>query len=99
MVSFTGAYGTAFTMPVNEVQEIHFATNQLRKLPEQADDTSVYFHILPHGRISGAPGTGSLKNTRLTSRLLGEISLDTSYVNIIDFSHQNNLLDLWDDNF
>ena len=99
MVSFTGAYGTAFTMPVNEVQEIHFATNQLRKLPEQADDTSVYFHILPHGRISGTPGTGSLKNTRLTSCLLGEISLDTSYVNIIDFSHQNNLLDLWDDNF
>ena len=99
MVSFTGAYGTPFTMPVNEVQEIHFATNKLRNLDEQEDDTSVDFHILPRGRISGTPGKGSSKNTKLTSSLLGEINLDASYVNIIDFSHQNNLLDLWDDNF
>ena len=98
-VSFRGSYNNDFSIPVDEVQEIHLASNNLRKMPEDVDDKSTYFYIHPYGRISGMPSPGDINSTKLNSNLLGELSLNTRYVNIIDFSHQNSLLDLWDDNF
>ena len=100
-VSFRGSYNNDLSIPVDEVQEIHFASNNLRKLPEEEEeeDKSTYFYSHSYGRISGIPGPGNNSKTKLTSNLLGELSLNTRYVNIIDFSHQNSLLDLWDDNF
>ncbi|MBT8037600.1 MAG: hypothetical protein KJO21_08655 [Verrucomicrobiae bacterium] len=98
-VAFRGNYNSDLSIPIDEVQAIHFASNHLRKLPEEIEDVSTYFYIHPYGRISGIPSAGNNGNTKLLSNLLGELSLDTRYVNIIDFSHQNSLLDLWDDNF
>ncbi len=98
-VSFRGSYNNDLSIPVDEVQEIHLAANNLRKMPEDIEDKSTYFYIHPYGRISGIPSPGDHNNTKLNSNLLGELSLNTRYVNIIDFSHQNSLLDLWDDNF
>ena len=97
-VSFRGSYNNEFSIPVDEVQEIHLATDKLRKMPDD-DDKSTYFYVQPYGRISGIPSAGENGMTRLISNVLGEINLNTHYVNIIDFSHQNSLLDLWDDNF
>lgn len=98
-VSFRGRYNSDLSIPVDEVQEIHFASNNLRKLPEGEENKSTYFYIHPYGRISGIPSPSNNSKTKLTSNLLGELSLNTGFVNIIDFSHQNSLLDLWDDNF
>lgn len=98
-VSFQGTYNNKLSIPSDEIQEIHFASSNLRKMPEVDKDKSVYFYVHPYGRISGVPSVGEQGRTKLISDILGEISLDTNYVNIIDFSHQNSLLDLWDDNF
>jgi len=99
MVSFTGSYHNTLKIPVKEIQEIQLASKRFRKLPADQDDKSVYFYIYPYGRISGTPDAGNQGKTSLHTSLLGDLSLDTRYVNIIDFSHQNSLLDLWDDNF
>ena len=98
-ISFKGTYNNQLSIPANEVQEIHFASSKARKMPDEDNAKSVYFYVQPYGRISGIPSQGKGGNTKLFSDLLGEISLNTRYVNIIDFSHQNSLLDLWDDNF
>jgi len=98
-VSFRGSYNNDFSIPVDEVQEIHLATDKLRKIPDEDNDKSTYFYVQPYGRISGIPSAGDNGMTKLISNILGEINLNTRYVNIIDFSHQNSLLDLWDDNF
>ncbi|MBT8043814.1 MAG: hypothetical protein KJO79_02590 [Verrucomicrobiae bacterium] len=98
-ITFEGTYKNRLVIPANEVQEIHFGSKKLRQLPEDRDDQSVYFYVAPYGRISGTPSIGVNGKTKLLSELLGAITLDTRYVNIIDFSHQNSLLDIWDDNF
>ncbi|MCP5536722.1 MAG: hypothetical protein H7A51_10910 [Akkermansiaceae bacterium] len=98
-ISFLGSYNNQLTIPANEVQEVHFASSRYRKIPDQDNDKSVYFYVPPYGRISGVPSRGENGNTKLLSDLLGEVNLNTNYVNIIDFSHQNSLLDIWDDNF
>ena len=98
-VSFLGSYGNQLSIPTNEVQEIHLASEKLRKPPEEQIADSAYFYIPPYGRITGVPGKSGEAGTAIYSDLLGELNLRTSYVNIIDFSYQNNLLDLWDDNF
>jgi len=98
-VSFRGCYNNDFSIPVDEVQEIHLATDKLRKMPDEDNDKSTYFYVQPYGRISGIPSAGENGMTKLISNILGEINLNTRYVNIIDFSHHNSLLDLWDDNF
>lgn len=98
-VSFLGSYGNQVNIPVDEVQEIHLASDKLLKPPEDPADMSVYFHIPPYGRISGVPEKSGDAGTVITSDILGKLNLRTNYANMIDFSHQNNLLDLWDDNF
>lgn len=98
-IAFQGTYNNQLTIPANEVQEIQLASSKTRETPDEDNVESVYFYVQPYGRISGIPSQGADGNTKLLSDLLGEISLNTRYVNIIDFSRQNSLLDLWDDNF
>lgn len=97
-VSFTGTYNNAMTIPLDEVAEIHLATSQQNPPPETAKE-AVYFYVYPYGRITGAPSSSNNEKTKLKTILLDEVELDTSFINIIDFSHKNSLLDLWDDNF
>ncbi|NWK56058.1 hypothetical protein HW115_10580 [Verrucomicrobiaceae bacterium N1E253] len=97
-VSFVGSYDSELTIPLEEVQEIHLASNGQKK--SEADTARhVYFYIYPYGRISGTPSQSQNGTTSISNDLLGELKLNTNYVNIIDFSHNNSLLDLWDDNF
>ena len=98
-VSFLGSYGNQFSIPIQDVQEIHLASDTLRKPIDEDDNKTASFHTPPYGRISGIPVKNTSSGTLISSQLLGELNLRTSYVNIIDFSHQNNLLDLWDDHF
>jgi len=97
-VSFFGSYNNEMTIPLDEVQEIHLATNQ-QKAPPKTAKKAVYFFVYPYGRITGSPTTSQNGKTKLTTNLLGEVELDVRYINIIDFSHKNSLLDIWDDNF
>jgi hypothetical protein len=100
-VHFKGTFDNDLTIPLDQVQEIHFATNRQTKPPVQSKD-AVYFFIYPHGRITGIPYTepdAPANSIRLKTSLFGDLPLDTRYINIIDFSHKNSLLELWDDNF
>jgi hypothetical protein len=104
-VSFEGTYDNAMIIPVEEVHEIHLATGQQKPLPEKAKQ-AVHFFIYPYGRITGSPsgtadtpGADTPGKTKLSTDLLGDLELDTSFINIIDFSQKNSLLDIWDDNF
>ncbi len=98
-VTFHGSYNSQLAIPANEVREIHLASSKHRQQPDDADLKAVRFYITPHGRISGTPSPGKNGTTTLHSDLLGPLTLDTRYINLIDFSHQNHLLDLWDDQF
>ena len=64
-------------------------------LPER----STTFYTLPHGRLSGTPVASNGSDCIISSEIMGTIHLNTDYVNIIDFSQQNNLLDFWNDRF
>ena len=97
-VRFDGTYGNEMSIPLDEVSEIHFATSKV-KSDHMENPKAVYFYIYPHGRITGIPSLGTDGKTKLLTSLLGEVMLDARYINIIDFSHQNSLLDNWDDNF
>jgi hypothetical protein len=103
VVSFNGSYGNELVIPSDEITEINFATNNLLTASQQAEQSSakqpVYFYTLPYGRISATPVRSEASSCTLHSDLLGTIRIDTNYVNLIDFSHQNNLLDFWDENF
>ncbi len=99
-VYFQGSYDNELVIPMDEVTEITLAThdkNTAKVPPKKPDDT--YFYISPYGRITGIPSQGPDGTTKLQHSIIGEIMLDTRYINIIDFSHKNNLLDTWDDNF
>ena len=101
-VSFLGKFNNRLNIPQEEVTEIHLASPHSKRSPDQEDpdnDTSVHFYTHPIGRISGTPKLGKNGKTYLSTTLLGDIPLDTRYMNLIDFSHQNNLLDQWYDNF
>ena len=100
-VTFKGTFDNTMTIPIEEIQEVHFATTTLKITPKTAKK-AVYFFVYPYGRITGVPTatpSGEKGKTTLSTDLLGEIELDTRYMNIIDFSHKNSLLDTWDDNF
>ncbi|MBK1853752.1 hypothetical protein JO972_02175 [Verrucomicrobiaceae bacterium 5K15] len=97
-VSFQGAYDNEMLIPMDEVGEIHLASTKVK--PEtELDPKAVNFYIYPYGRISGVPSQGEQGKTKLLTKLLGEINLDAHYINLIDFSNKNSLLDNWDDNF
>ena len=109
VVFFVGNYNNSLRIPLNEVREIHLATDSLDKLPESTKNKTQFF-IYPYGRITGTPsGIPSEKPSdsnfsqsskiQLKSDLLGNIFLDTNYLNLIDFTQTNSLLELWDDNF
>lgn len=97
-ISFQGSYGDEMLIPVSEVRDLHLATEPQKTAPETAKQ-AVYFFAYPYGRISGIPSASQQGKTKLTTTLLGEVEIDTRYINIIDFSHKNSLLDIWDDNF
>ena len=99
-VSFKGTYDNTMTIPVEEVYEIYLATGNQEPQPEMKKK-AVQFYIYPYGRITGSPHTSSddPEKTQLSTDLLGDVQLDTSFINIIDFSQTNSLLDIWDDNF
>ena len=97
-VRFTGSYNNPMTIPLDEVEEIYLATSKQTTPPETAKD-AVYFFVYPYGRITGIPSASTDGKTILTTSLLQDIPLDTRFINIIDFSQKNSLLDLWDDNF
>ena len=86
------------TIPMEEVSEIQLATGKRTTETEEHSD-NVYFYIYPHGRISGQPQTGEINQIQILNDLLGPMTLDARYINIIDFSHTNSLLENWDDNF
>lgn len=98
-VSFTGTYGNLLKIPSEEIAELNFASKKLRVAEQKKGQLPVYFYTLPYGRISATPISKQSGSCSLYSEAIGEIQLDTDYVNIIDFSHQNNLLDFWDDHF
>ena len=97
-VSFKGSFNSSMVIPIEEIGEIQLASKK-DKMIQDKPPKSVYFYIYPHGRITGIPHESSDGQTKLTSALLGDLSLDTRYINLIDFSHKNSLLDNWDDNF
>ncbi len=97
-VYFQGSYGNELIIPMEEVSEITLASNN-KDQPAAKNPKDIYFHIYPYGRITGVPDQSNNQITKLQTKLLGEVDLNTRYVNIIDFSHKNNLLDNWDDNF
>lgn len=97
-VTFTGSFDNDMSIPVEDIQEIHFATNH-QKGAQDPPKGAVYFFVYPYGRITGTPSASSNGKTKLLTDLLGEVNLDTRYINIIDFTHTNSLLDFWDDNF
>jgi len=102
-ISFQGTFNNTLSIPIDDVQEIYLATN--KEEPDKEKKISkddVYFYIYPYGRISGTPSGLPEKEQhiiQIKSQLLNNIQLDTRYINLIDFSHKNSLLDLWDDNF
>ncbi len=98
-IFFRGTFDNDLAIPTGSVQEIRLASGKLRKIPEDKEDNSVYFHFQPFGRISGIPAADVKGRTKIHSDIVGDVSLDMKYVGIIDFSRQNNLLDFWDDNF
>ena len=97
-VTFNGSFNNTMTIPMEEVSEIQLATGKLTTETEEHSD-NVYFYIYPHGRISGQPQTGEINQIQILNDLLGPVTLDARYMNIIDFSHTNSLLENWDDNF
>jgi len=97
-ILFKGTYNNEMSIPVDEVGEVHLATANTNTETEE-DTKAVTFYIYPYGRISGVPSQGENGKTKLLTKLLGEINLDVRYINLIDFSHKNSLLDNWDDNF
>lgn len=99
-VYFKGSYDNELVIPVDDVKEIRLATGK-EDVPahDKFQPQGVYFYIYPHGRITGVPSQGPDGKTKLQTVLLGEVLLDTRYINIIDFSQKNSLLDNWDDNF
>lgn len=98
-IYFHGSYDNEMAIPVKEVSEIHLATGKQEEPAAAKNPQGVYFYIYPHGRITGVPRQSTDGKTKLQTILLGEVALDTRYINIIDFSHKNSLLDNWDDNF
>lgn len=97
-VHFLGTYQNEMSIPVDEIQQIHLATDDQASPPEETKE-AVYFFVYPYGRITGIPSASEQGHTKLSSDLLGDLELNTSFINIIDFSHKNSLLDLWDDHF
>jgi len=109
VVFFVGNYNNSLRIPLNEVREIHLATDSLDKLPESTKNKTQFF-VYPYGRITGTPSGipseqpsdsnfSQSSKIQLKSDLLGNIFLDTNYLNLIDFTQTNSLLELWDDNF
>ncbi|MGB1259586.1 MAG: hypothetical protein ACPG6P_06075 [Akkermansiaceae bacterium] len=97
-VTFESNYSTTLKIPIEEVVEINLASKGRRDVKDD-ENRYTHFTIFPHGTLSGTPAPGEDGRTQLTSPLLGQLSLDTNYVDIIDFTQSNNLLDIWDDNF
>jgi len=97
-IYFKGSFDNEMIIPMDEISEIYIASDKL-KPKEDENPKDVYFYIYPHGRITGVPSLSNDGKTKLQNSLLGEIILDTRYINLIDFSHKNSLLDNWDDNF
>lgn len=97
-VSFRGSYQNDMLIPLDEINEITLSSGKEEKTVTE-NPQAVYFYIHPHGRITGIPGQTIDNLTKIETALLGEITLDTRYTNIIDFSHKNSLFDNWDDNF
>lgn len=98
-IFFRGTFDNDLTIPLSSVQEIRLASGKLRKLPEEQADDAVRFYVQPFGRISGTPTGNENGRTKIQSDIVGHVSLDMKFVNLIDFSQQNSLLDFWDDNF
>ncbi len=98
-VIFDGQYGNQLKIPRDKIIEINFASKDLVVTPNTQPGSTVHFYNLPHGRLSGTPVSSTEAHCMISSEILGTIRVDTDYVNIIDFSQQNNLLDFWDDHF
>lgn len=98
-VIFEGQYGNQLRIPREEITEINFASNNLHATRDVQSGSMTHFYSLPHGRLSGTPLSSNETRCTISSEMIGTICLDTDYVNIIDFSQQNNLLDFWDDRF
>lgn len=98
-VAFRGTFDNDLSIPLGSVQEIRFASGNLRKAPDPEKGGGVSFFLQPFGRISGTPSAGENGRTKLHSAIVGHVSLDMRFVNIIDFSRKNNLLEFWDENF
>ncbi len=104
-VNFQGTFNNNLSIPIHDVQEIHLATKNLKSTKENTESASegIYFYIYPYGRITGTPS--AIKDApkphliQIKTPLLGNLQLDTRYINLIDFSQKNSLLELWDDNF
>ncbi|BDS05756.1 hypothetical protein NT6N_07960 [Oceaniferula spumae] len=97
-VLFHGSFDNELSIPLDEVGEIHLATDKVKSKGETSPK-AVYFFIHPYGRITGIPTQGEGGKTKLLTNSIGDVTLDTRFINIIDFSHKNSLLDVWDDNF
>ncbi|MFK7909000.1 MAG: hypothetical protein AB8F34_00200 [Akkermansiaceae bacterium] len=98
-IAFRGTFDNDLSMPIGSVQEIRLASKKLRKLPEDEDSEDVRFYLQPFGRISGSPTADENGKTIIHSDILGKVTLDMKFVNIVDFSDKNSLLEFWDDNF
>ena len=99
LVRFEGQYGNQLSIPKEQITEINFASKNLHPHPEAEAKSEVHFYTLPHGRLSGTPVASNGSDCIISSEIMGTIHLNTDYVNIIDFSQQNNLLDFWNDRF
>lgn len=97
-VSFQGTFDNNITIALADVQELHIASGKLRQYDDE-NDQDVHFYLQPFGRISGVPTADTNGRTKIQSSVVGDVSLDMKYVNLIDFSRQNSLLDFWNENF
>ncbi|MGB6221786.1 hypothetical protein [Haloferula sp.] len=83
-------------IPLDEIAEIHFARNGLKKL-EESRERLARVHFQPIGRLSGVAGVTTTKEMILDSRLLQKVKLDLTSAVVIDFQSGSSFLNYWDE--
>ncbi|MFC5051487.1 hypothetical protein ACFPK9_12820 [Rubritalea spongiae] len=92
-LNFDGTYAE-MVIPRNELQSIHFAKNQTSTISD-IDENSIVFELGGSGFITAIPESSEGQKIKVTHPILGNISLDTSYLTSINYQPGNNILDQW----
>jgi len=97
MLRFKGKHGE-FLLPLEEVSELHMATDNLLKFEPQSEKT-IKIRFSPMGVITGIPLSGDRKAMVLRHPLAGEITINNDAAVMLEFDDSNEIFTDWDAHF